>query len=56
VKGLRARGGYRVDLEWKAGELVRCEIAGPKDAKPKVNYGGKTIDVSRDSRFVITGN
>ncbi|HEX8325789.1 MAG TPA: hypothetical protein VF595_17930, partial [Tepidisphaeraceae bacterium] len=56
VKGLRARGGYRVNLEWNAGELVRCEIVGPKDAKPKVNYGGKMIDVSRDSRFVMTGN
>jgi alpha-L-fucosidase 2 len=46
VKGLRARGGVEVDLEWKAGRLtsvaLRSEVGGPC----LVSYHGKTIKLS----------
>ena len=45
VTGLRARGGYQVDMSWKDGKLVsariRAEIGGPC----RVSYGNSTIDL-----------
>jgi alpha-L-fucosidase 2 len=32
VKGLKARGGYKIDMEWGKGELIKAEIYGGKDS------------------------
>jgi alpha-L-fucosidase 2 len=47
VTGLRARGGIEVDIEWKDGELVDCELRADHDIPLlKVSYDGTTMDLS----------
>jgi alpha-L-fucosidase 2 len=47
VKGLRARGGFEVDLGWRDGKLTSGEVrAVVEDATAHLRYGGGTRDVS----------
>ena len=39
VKGLKARGGYTVDIEWKDGRLVKATIVPATTGKYTVRYG-----------------
>jgi len=41
VKGLRARGGYTVDIEWKDCKLISATIHADKPGKVTVKYGDK---------------
>ncbi|MBI1332102.1 MAG: glycoside hydrolase family 95 protein [Armatimonadetes bacterium] len=41
VRGLRARGGYVVDVEWKKGQLSRALIRASHSGKCVVRYGDK---------------
>ena len=41
VKGLRARGGYTVDIAWKDGKITSASITGDNASKVKVRIGGK---------------
>jgi alpha-L-fucosidase 2 len=44
VKGLRARGGFEVDLRWKDGRLSACSIQRlPRAETCTVRYGDKTV-------------
>jgi alpha-L-fucosidase 2 len=45
VSGLRARGGYTVDIEWKDGKVTGYRIASaePRDVKVRVNGETRTI-------------
>lgn len=43
VQGLKARGGFEVDINWKNGELESCEIKSLSGADLYVSYRGKLI-------------
>jgi len=42
VSGLRARGGFTVDIQWKDGKVVTYLIASPEPRKVKVRIHGET--------------
>ena len=41
VRGLRARGGLTVDLEWEGGKVVAYRIAGPENREISVRVNGE---------------
>jgi alpha-L-fucosidase 2 len=43
VKGLRARGGFEVDIDWKDGKLTRATILSTLGRRAVVRYAGQTI-------------
>jgi alpha-L-fucosidase 2 len=45
VKGLRARGGFEVDMEWKNGRLVQSTIHAKRDGSFRVYYDGALSQV-----------
>ena len=53
VQGLRARGGYTVDLEWKAGKVssYRITSAEPRQLKIRINGELKSITSEQDRQI-----
>jgi alpha-L-fucosidase 2 len=45
MHGLRARGGFEVDLDWKAGQLTSAYIRSVGGTTARLRYAGKTIPV-----------
>ena len=45
VSGLRARGGFTVDLEWRDGKVTRYRIASPEPREVKVRVNGESRTV-----------
>ncbi|MGO4274214.1 glycoside hydrolase family 95-like protein, partial [Paenibacillus sp. TAF58] len=51
VKGLRSRGGYEVDVEWKNGALLKAEIAASKTQTCKV-LAKQQVRITQDGEEV----
>lgn len=49
VKGLMARGGFEVSIEWEAGKMVSCKIKSLAGSDLKIRYNGKTFTSSTES-------
>ncbi len=61
IRGLRARGGFEVDLRWRDGQLERAEIASTlgrtfrlrTTRRLTVESGGATVRVSRPASDIV---
>ncbi len=57
VSGLKARGGFEIDMEWKDGKLTNAEIKSLLGNPCTVRYGEttKNYDISAGNSIQITG-
>jgi len=58
VKGLRARGGFELDIRWKAGKLVNVTVRSRVGGSCRLRYGNVTKDLSlaKDQTIQWNGN
>ena len=54
VTGLRARGGFEVDLAWKGGVLERAVVRSTRGGRVPVRCGGKTASLDTKAGQTIT--
>ena len=57
--GLRARGGYEVDIRWKAGRLEEAVIKADRITEPRtvqIRYKDRTVtaDLNPGDRYTFT--
>jgi alpha-L-fucosidase 2 len=48
VKGLRARGGFEVSINWKEKKMVSCKIKSLAGSALKISYNGKTFTAATE--------
>jgi alpha-L-fucosidase 2 len=58
VKGLRARGGFVVNLDWSDGKLTSAVIHSPTGGTCRVRYGGvtKEVTIAKGQTVTLNGN
>jgi alpha-L-fucosidase 2 len=58
VTGLRARGGFQVDIAWQDGKLSSANIRSDLGAPCTISYGGKPIElkIKKGRSIVVAGN
>ncbi len=56
VKGLRARGGFEVDMAWKDGKLTLVTLHSLLGNPCKVRYGAKTVELNIKSGGTVQLN
>ncbi len=56
IRGLRARGGFTVDQEWKDGKLIKAVILPDFDGEVKIRYGDqlKTLNLKSGKKQKIS--
>jgi alpha-L-fucosidase 2 len=57
AKGLKARGGFEVNMEWHENVLVEAEIAGREGAEGTYKYAGQTkeFEIPPGGKYSVTG-
>ncbi len=55
VKGLKARGNFEVDIEWKNGELVQAVVKSLSGNETRLRYGDeiKNIDLDEGAELIV---
>ena len=54
IAGLRARGGFEVDIQWADGALQQAVIVSNNGGSCTVRYGSKTIDIETEAGKTYT--
>jgi alpha-L-fucosidase 2 len=58
VSGLRARGGFQVDMTWQGGKLTSATIHSDTGEPCSISYGSKTVDfkIKKGKAITVNGN
>ena len=56
VKGLKARGGYEIDMAWKDGKLLTAEILSTSNGVCKIRYGNNLQSIAIKANDILVIN